>query len=121
MSRQIMNWSRPLSPRRAKARAAIVDFGRNVRARRLSAGLRQKDLARRCHVGADVICYIERGTTNPLLETMALIAAGLNCSVADLFIPSESVLISGADAARGREALDVLGSVLLPGRRTRER
>ena len=52
MRRQIINWKRPLNPVRAQARAVIKDFGRNVRARRVAAGLRQTDLARVCHVGA---------------------------------------------------------------------
>jgi hypothetical protein len=47
---------------------------------------------------------------------MALIAAGLNCTVADLLgaKASECVLIGADDMDPVHEALAVLGSVLIP-------
>ena len=50
----------------------------------------------------------------PSLETMALVTAGLNCTVADLLTDTviPSVLIGADDMAPTQEALAVLGSVL---------
>lgn len=92
MRHEIIHWKRSLHPARAQARAVVADFGRSVRARRLAAGLRQVDLARICHVGPAFICEIERGQSNPSLETMALVANGLGCQVVDLF--STGVLLT---------------------------
>jgi transcriptional regulator with XRE-family HTH domain len=83
----------------------------------MAAGLRQIDLAQICHVGAQFICEIERGQSNPSLETMALIATGLNCAVADLLLAEGDVLTSADDMRRAQEALAVLGSILKPRKR----
>jgi transcriptional regulator with XRE-family HTH domain len=117
MRRKIINWTRPLSPVRAQARAVVADFGRSVCARRLAAGLTQKDLARLCHVSAQFICEIERGQTNPSLETMARIAVALNSTVADLLptVPAVSpVSMSADDVRRAHDAVAALQSLLTP-------
>jgi transcriptional regulator with XRE-family HTH domain len=82
--RQIRTWMRPLNPNRAHARSIVVEFGRNVRARRLAAGLTQVDLARLSQMNERFIREIERAESNPSLETMAFVAAALNCTVAEL-------------------------------------
>lgn len=43
---------------------------------------------------------------------MALIAGGLNCTVADLLLAEGAVLTSADDMRRTQEALAVLGSIL---------
>jgi transcriptional regulator with XRE-family HTH domain len=115
MRRQIINWKRPMSPIRARARRAVVaDFGRNVRPRRLAAGLRQTGLARICHVGAAFICEVEQGKSNPSLETMALLANGLGCRVGDLLAADNSdVILTAGDLERAREAVRILSAVLV--------
>lgn len=112
MRRQIFSWKRPVSPAKAKARALAADFGRNVRARRMAAGLRQTDLARVCRVGAAHICEVERGQTNPSLETMALIAEGLGCDLGALMATPGAIVLKPDEARKAQDALVALKSVL---------
>jgi transcriptional regulator with XRE-family HTH domain len=84
MRREIINWTRPLSPMKAQARAIVADFGRNVKARRMAAGLSQPQLSRLSGVSERFICKVECVVSNPSLETMAMLAAALNCTVTDL-------------------------------------
>jgi transcriptional regulator with XRE-family HTH domain len=100
---------------RARARAVIIGFGRRVREHRLTAGMTQAELGRRSRVSLDFISHIERGTSNPSLETMVLVACALDCSVVDLLTPqnAEPHVTLGADAVRqAQEALDALRCVL---------
>ena len=112
-----VRYARPMDPMKARALATVADFGRNVRVRRVAAGLSQIELGRRSRVTAKFIGQIELGTSNPSLVTMAFVAAALNCNVADL-LPTDavvpSVLIGTDEMARAQEALAVLGSVLTP-------
>ena len=64
---------------------ALSAFGRRVRARRRAAGLTQTELAELAHVRKLFIWRIECDQANPSLATIALIAAALDCSIADLF------------------------------------
>ena len=84
MRRQIRSWMRPSNPRRAHARTIVADFGRNVRAQRIAAGVPQIELARLSQIDVSFIRKIELGRSNPSLETMAFVALALNCTVAEL-------------------------------------
>lgn len=106
---------------RARSRGVGLGFGRRVRERRLAAGLSQLELGRLSRVGPKLIGQIERGTCNPSLVMMALVA--LDCNLTEL-IPKKSTsdrVVLRADAVRrAQEALAVIGSVLNP-RRTNGR
>lgn len=84
MRRQIINWTRPLSPVRAQARATVADFGRNLKARRTAAGISQPELSRLSGVSERFIRKVEHVRSNPSLETMARLAQALDCTVVDL-------------------------------------
>lgn len=75
-------------PRRLVLRA-LSAFGRRVRVRRRAAGLTQTQLADRAYVNREFIGRIECDQANPSLATIALIAAALDCSIADLFAPDD--------------------------------
>lgn len=68
------------------ARATVRSFGRQVRAHRLAAGISQPELGRRARVTRDYIGQIERGTSNPSLITMVLVADALGSNIVD-FLP----------------------------------
>ena len=114
-----VRYQRPMDPMKARARATVAAFGSTVRARRLAAGMSQPELGRGARVTGKFIGLIERGTSNPSLVTMAFVADALGCELAELF---ELEHASGAslrarDVRRARQALDVLGSILMSGRR----
>jgi transcriptional regulator with XRE-family HTH domain len=103
-----------MNPMKARARSVVADFGSNVRVRRLTAGLSHAELAVLARMTDRFIWQIERGKTNPSLESMAFVATALNCTVADL-LPTgavPSVSISAEDMRRAQEALAVLGSIM---------
>ena len=105
---------------RARTRAVILAFGRRVRERRLAAGLTQTELGIRAHMRKKFVGEIERGTSNPSLESMALVAGALDCNVSDLLSPGNAcqcVPILDHDRRRAQEALAVLGSILKPRKR----
>jgi transcriptional regulator with XRE-family HTH domain len=92
-----------------------------VRARRLAAGLSQPELGRRARVTPKYIGEIERGTSNPSLVTMALVAGALGCGVVELLQPEKSayLLLRADDARLARDAAAVIASVLSPRKRAR--
>lgn len=51
-----------------------VALGKNIRKRRLLAGLRQEDLASICHYSTSHIGMVEKAATVPSLETIIRIA-----------------------------------------------
>jgi transcriptional regulator with XRE-family HTH domain len=55
-----------------------------VREHRCAAGLSQVALGRRANVGWRFISEVELGRGNPSLGTMAMIASGLGCDLAEL-------------------------------------
>ncbi len=59
-------------------------FGRRVRAKRLALKLSQTQLAEKSRSGVSHISGIERGLSNPTLETMIRISEALGCHVADM-------------------------------------
>jgi transcriptional regulator with XRE-family HTH domain len=54
-----------------------VRFGRNLRARRLDAGLSQQALARACRLHRTEISLLERGLREPRLSTIVRLARAL--------------------------------------------
>jgi transcriptional regulator with XRE-family HTH domain len=62
-----------------------VRFGRTVRALRSKAGYSQESFADAIGVHRTAMGKVERGETNPQLDTIALIASGLNLSLSELF------------------------------------
>jgi len=61
-----------------------MSVGENIRRRRLDAGLRQEDVAKRVGVTQAMLAQIERGTRNPSLQVGLAIAEMLSCSVESL-------------------------------------
>ena len=60
-------------------------LARNLRHRRVSAGLSQEDLAERTGLSQTWISRVEMGQANPTMETINTLAAGLSIRVHDLF------------------------------------
>ena len=65
-----------------------VALGKNIRKRRLLAGLRQEDLASICHYSTSHIGMIEKAATTPSLETIIRIANALDVTVDQLLYES---------------------------------
>lgn len=113
------------------ARSTVLNFGFHVRAQRLAVGLSQQELGRRARVTANFIGKMERGTSNPSLVTMALVAAALGCSLAELLQAdamartphksTQSVSLSADDMRRAQQAAAIIASVLTPKRARRLR
>lgn len=59
-------------------------FGENIKRIREEKGLSQVDLANLCDFERGNMTRIEKGNTNPTLETMRKVAKALNVTVADL-------------------------------------
>ena len=66
-----------------KKNADLVKFGANVRRLRAKKGLSQKSLAERSGLSANYIGTLERGVQNPSLMSLASLAKGLSCSMAE--------------------------------------
>ena len=60
-------------------------LARNLRHRRVSAGLSQEDLAERTGLSQTWISRMELGAANPTMETLNTLADGLSIRVHDLF------------------------------------
>ena len=60
-------------------------FGQQVRSLRLQAGLSQENFAERCGLDRTYISGIERGTRNPTLEVLYILATALHIDLASLF------------------------------------
>jgi transcriptional regulator with XRE-family HTH domain len=103
---------------KARARAAIIGFGRRVREHRRAAGISQGELGQRSRVSLDFISRIERGNSNPSLETMMLVACALECDLTTLLRPesgSVCVTLREDDMRRAQDAINVICSVLAVG------
>jgi transcriptional regulator with XRE-family HTH domain len=106
------------------ARAANVTFGRRVRAYRLAAGFSQAEVGRRARMLEKTVGRIERGETNPCLDTIVLIADALGCKVADLFAsnePKEGRMLRADEWRRAVDAIGVVAAILRPTKRLRRR
>lgn len=103
------------------ARSTVQKFGRRVRACRIAAGLSQPELGRLARVTPKFIGEIERGSSNPSLVTMALVADALGCGLADLLQTEKGSYVSmrSDDARRVHDAARVIASVLMPRKRVR--
>ncbi len=75
-------------PARKKQRvqhAEIVQrFSRELRTRRLAAGMTQAELARRSHVTISYITRLEQATSAPGIDLVDRLAQALGCTVSDL-------------------------------------
>lgn len=75
----------------------------------------QPELGRRARVSAKFIGQIERCESNPSLESMAMVAAALDCQLSDL-LPSDPspafVTLREADLRRAQDALTVAVTAL---------
>jgi transcriptional regulator with XRE-family HTH domain len=69
------------------AQPVLRRFSRRVRAARVKAGWSQRELGQRSYMTEDFVRRIERGTENPSLATIALLALALNCDVRELLTP----------------------------------
>ncbi|MBT6143438.1 helix-turn-helix transcriptional regulator [bacterium] len=61
----------------------IKTVGNNISKLRLSKNLTQEKLAYGIGIAKSYLGYIEQGKSNPTLETLYLIADGLECEVKD--------------------------------------
>ena len=62
-----------------------IRFGRKLKIARVSADLRQSDLAELAGIDQTYISLLERGKReNPTLKTIEALAAALGCAVEDL-------------------------------------
>ncbi|MDA8447877.1 helix-turn-helix domain-containing protein [Paracidovorax valerianellae] len=66
-----------------------TDVGASIRARRLSAGMSQDQLAERLEVGPEAVSRMERGVVMPTIPRLVELANVLNCPV-EAFIPTAS-------------------------------
>jgi transcriptional regulator with XRE-family HTH domain len=66
------------------AQPVLLRFSRRVRDARVKAGWSQRELAKRAYMGDEFVYRIEKGTENPSLASMALLALALDCDVTDL-------------------------------------
>ncbi|MEO2091575.1 MAG: helix-turn-helix transcriptional regulator [Gemmataceae bacterium] len=62
----------------------VLRFSRELRTRRLSAGMTQAELARRSHVTTSYITRLERATSAPGIDLVDKLAQALGCSVSEL-------------------------------------
>lgn len=68
-----------------EARAVLLRIGRNVKAERGRAGLKQDELAHRAAMGVAHLSRVERGVVNSSVTTYVALARALGVSVTDLF------------------------------------
>jgi transcriptional regulator with XRE-family HTH domain len=61
-------------------------FGRNVRAKREQAGLKQVEVGERIGVGQQRLALIESGKQNVTLKTMASLAEALGCDLPGMLV-----------------------------------
>ena len=66
-----------------KKNADLVAYGKTIRLLRQKKGLSQKALAVKADLSANYIGTLERGCQNPSLTSLASLAKGLGCSMAE--------------------------------------
>lgn len=64
-------------------------LGQRVRTLRMEAGLSQESFAEKCGLDRTYISGIERGTRNPTLEVLYILATALHTELATLFVFNE--------------------------------
>lgn len=65
---------------------AQVQFGRNLRGRRVAAGWSQQELSDRCELHLTEISRLENGHRNPRLSTIVKIADALEIAPGELLM-----------------------------------
>lgn len=68
-----------------------VRFGRELRLARVTAGLRQRDVAARAVVSQSLVSLVERGLVDPPLSTMAVFAASVGHDLVVRLLPADGV------------------------------
>jgi len=63
----------------------IIKFGERIRELRKAKGLSQEDFADLCGFDRTYVSGIERGTRNPTLKALEILANALDVSIEDLF------------------------------------
>lgn len=97
-----VNLPGPVSPPRQGSgwRASVdiaVAFGRAVKLRRTELGINQEELAYRSGLVRSFISGVERGGTNPSMESIQKIADALDCHVSDLWLAAERIQAAQRD------------------------
>jgi DNA-binding XRE family transcriptional regulator len=62
----------------------LTALGRNLKARRLSAGLTQQQVAARVGVPLDLVAQLERGCSDPTLDLLNDLAVAVGCEAHEL-------------------------------------
>ena len=75
------------------ARKVLITIGRNIKAERARAGLRQDEVAHRAELGVAQYARLERGETDSGITKYVRVAQALEVELA--------VLLTGIDLARG--------------------
>lgn len=78
----------------------LQNIAKNIKNRRLSAGLSQAKLAELAKMSLSFISTIERSPKNVRIESLEELARALNCSINDLVNSAESAQISSRKRAR---------------------
>lgn len=78
-----------------------VAFGRAVKLRRTEIDISQDELAYRAGLVRAFVSKVERGTTNPSMETMVSLASALRCQPSDLWLAAERIRASAQDDEEG--------------------
>ncbi len=109
-------WSQEADPAAQRLREV---FGRNVRRARMLQRRSLRDLAEATHVSPGMLSQIERGLTNPTLDTMARLTNALRLPLTDLVTSQQerpNVVRAGAgprwvDRTTGQATVDLFHSV----------
>ena len=86
-----------------------VALGRTVRALRSAAGYSQEGFADAIGVHRTYMGTLERGGGNPTLETLELIAKGLNLSISELIRATETGRLPDVTPADSKRAATFTG------------
>ena len=62
----------------------LAALGRNLRARRMSAGLTQQEVAARAGIALTILAQIESGCSDPGLRLLGSLAKAVGCAAYDL-------------------------------------
>ncbi|MDR0776805.1 MAG: helix-turn-helix domain-containing protein [Azonexus sp.] len=92
---------KPLQPRSAPI---LIALGGRIKQCRHAANKSQETLAFEAQVDRTYISAIERGVSNPSVETLANICHCLNVTLAELFAPLDGVSLKPTGARRANAA-----------------
>lgn len=98
----------PLPPSSAPPQAACLPLaaalGRRVKECRHRVGKSQETLAFEACIDRTYISAVERGATNPSIETLANICHALGITLGELFAPLDHVLLAPTGVRRANAA-----------------